>query len=103
MYPFFVLDIDRDATDEEVSSRYHVLVRSFPPDRSPEAFSAVRTAYEALRYRRSRLRAWLFSFDRFGRALVEAGPTQLEASPRPRTTAERLSAALRESRRRGAR
>jgi curved DNA-binding protein CbpA len=58
--PYEVLGIARDAGEAEVRRRYLELVREFPPDRQPEQFVAVRTAYEQLRDPITRLRAMLF-------------------------------------------
>ncbi len=97
MYPFFVLDLDLDATDDDVERRYHELIQQYPPDRAPEEFAAIRCAYEALRDRRSRLKAWLFSFDSIGRALSEG--TMIQRSPRPsrRLSSDELAKLLKEA------
>jgi curved DNA-binding protein CbpA len=84
MYPFFVLGVDHDATDEQVAARYHELVRQYPPDRAPEKFTAIRAAYEALRDERSRLDTQLFYFDRTGRSLAEANVWENDEGERKR-------------------
>lgn len=54
--PFLILGVAEEATDEEVKRRYLALVRVFSPERDPERFQAIRTAFEAIRSRRGRLR-----------------------------------------------
>ncbi len=53
--PFAVLGVDDAAGDEAIKQRYLALVRSFPPDREPERFQEIRSAYEAVRGERERL------------------------------------------------
>jgi curved DNA-binding protein CbpA len=53
--PFYVLGVNEDADDEEVKRRYLVLVRTFSPERAPERFQEIRTAFESLRTPRGRL------------------------------------------------
>ena len=101
MNPFLVFDLDLDATDDDVSSRYHLLLRRYPPDRHPELFAEIRSAYDALKDRRSRIKTWLFSFDRFGRALAQSEKMLLENAARPRATSVRLATTLREAHREG--
>jgi curved DNA-binding protein CbpA len=45
--PFQVLGLPRDAGEAEVRARYLELVKQFPPDREPERFRQIRTAFEA--------------------------------------------------------
>lgn len=95
MNPFLVFDLDLHASDEEVSSRYHELLNQYPPDQYPEHFAEIRTAYDALKDRRSRIKSWLFSFDRFGRALAPPEGMFLGNAMRPRLASADLAAALR--------
>jgi DnaJ-class molecular chaperone len=88
MYPFFILDLPRDASDEDVDRRYHELLRKYPPDRAPEEFREIRRAFEALRDRRARLRVRLFHFDETGRRLLEAHPPWSERERRRLSVAE---------------
>lgn len=98
MYPFLVFDLGLDATDKEVADRYHELLKIHPPDRDPAAFAEIRAAYEALKDKRSRLKTWLFSFDRFGRNLTERRGRGLAGeTKRPRAKAEELASVLRTS------
>jgi curved DNA-binding protein CbpA len=45
--PFLVLGLPRDAGEAEVRARYLELVKQFPPDREPEKFREIRSAFEA--------------------------------------------------------
>jgi curved DNA-binding protein CbpA len=58
--PYRVLGVPRDAGDEAVRDAYLSLVRRFPPERAPETFQRVQTAYAVLKDERSRLRFRLF-------------------------------------------
>jgi curved DNA-binding protein CbpA len=55
--PYAALEIARDADQAEVRRAYVALVRSFPPEREPERFKQIRTAYERLRDPAKRLEA----------------------------------------------
>jgi curved DNA-binding protein CbpA len=58
--PYAVLDLPADADDEAIRRRYLELVRQYTPEREPEKFAAVRSAYEALKDLNTRLRHRLF-------------------------------------------
>jgi curved DNA-binding protein CbpA len=58
--PYGVLGVDRQASEAEIKGAYFQLVRQFPPEREPEKFRQVRTAYEQLRDPESRARIALF-------------------------------------------
>ncbi|MBI4787023.1 MAG: DnaJ domain-containing protein [Chloroflexi bacterium] len=47
--PYAALGVPRDATIEAIKDAYFKLVREHPPERDPEAFKAVRAAYDRLR------------------------------------------------------
>ena len=53
--PFAVLGVGESADDETIKHRYLALVRTYPPDREPERFQALRRAYEAVGDERGRL------------------------------------------------
>ena len=70
--PFLVLGLDQDADDdEEIKRTYLMLVRQFSPERDPARFQDIRTAYEAVRDRRGRLRARLLRPGRSGVARLK--------------------------------
>ncbi len=58
--PYSVLGLDRQASEAEIKRAYFHLVRQFPPEREPEKFRAIRTAYEQLRDAESRAQIALF-------------------------------------------
>ena len=58
--PYGVLGLDRQASEAEIKRAYFQLVRQFPPEREPEKFREIRTAYEQLRDAESRARIALF-------------------------------------------
>src|SRR6266700_3068786 len=69
--PYGVLGLDRHASEAEIKRAYFQLVRHFPPEREPEKFRDIRTAYEQLRDAESRARIALF--------LVHPPETQVQA------------------------
>lgn len=58
--PFQVLEVPETAEDAEIKKAYLRKVREFPPDRAPQQFQAVRSAFEAIQTRRDRLCYRLF-------------------------------------------
>ena len=81
--PFEILNISEMADDATVHTAYLRAVRANPPDRDPERFQAIRTAFETVRTKHDRLRYRLFNtrppsvasllqFD-----LAETSPTRL--------------------------
>lgn len=58
--PYGVLGLDRQASEAEIKRAYFQLVRQFPPEREPEKFRDIRTAYEQLRDAESRAQIALF-------------------------------------------
>jgi curved DNA-binding protein CbpA len=62
--PYAVLGLEPGCDDATIRRRYLELVRQHPPEREPERFSAIRTAYESLRDLDTRLRHRLFEAGR---------------------------------------
>ena len=60
MNPFIVLNLPRDCSDSDVRSRYHELIRAYPPEHFPEEFRSIQGAASELKDARSRCRAHLF-------------------------------------------
>ncbi|MFV2067708.1 MAG: DnaJ domain-containing protein, partial [Pirellulales bacterium] len=58
--PYQVLGLDRSCEAAEIRSRYLTLVRQHPPERDPERFAAIRSAYDELRDPIERLKKDLF-------------------------------------------
>ena len=58
--PYQVLELPPDSNDESIRRRYLELVRRYSPERFPEKFAAIRSAYESLRDLDTRLQHRLF-------------------------------------------
>jgi curved DNA-binding protein CbpA len=58
--PYAVLELPADADDDAIRRKYLEMVRQYTPEREPEKFAAVRSAYEALKDLNTRLRHRLF-------------------------------------------
>lgn len=58
--PYEILGVPRHADEAEIRRRYLELVREFSPDRAPERFVAIRTAYDEVRDPAKRLETQLF-------------------------------------------
>ena len=58
--PYGVLGLGRQASEAEIKRAYFQLVRQFSPERAPEKFREIRTAYEQLRDPANRARLGLF-------------------------------------------
>jgi curved DNA-binding protein CbpA len=58
--PYQTLGLVSGCGDEVIRRRYLELVRAHPPEREPERFAAIRSAYDALRDPETRLRNALF-------------------------------------------
>ena len=59
--PFAILGVSFSADDSAIRKAYLNKVREFPPERDPDGFRQVRTAYEAIIDEEARLRHHLFS------------------------------------------
>lgn len=55
-----ILGLSPDASDETIRERYLELVRRFPPERFPEKFAEIRSAYDILKDLTQRLDARFF-------------------------------------------
>src|SRR5262245_10657751 len=58
--PYQVLGLQDGCDDETIRRRYLELVKQFSPERHPDKFSAIRSAYESLSDMNTRLRHRLF-------------------------------------------
>src|SRR5438270_13157616 len=94
--PYQVLGLSPESDDEGIRRRYLELVRQFSPERHPEKFAAVRTAYESLRDLNTRLRYRLFEAGKREsiETLIEEATCR---SPRRRVTLETLLATVKKS------
>jgi curved DNA-binding protein CbpA len=61
--PYLILGVPRDATDEIVHQAYLRAVRDCPPEQDPQAFQAIRSAYETIKTQKLRLEYVLFNTD----------------------------------------
>ncbi len=94
--PFQVLEVAETADDAAIKKAYLRKVRAFPPDREPQRFQAIREAFEAIRTRRNRLRYRLFRADPpTPTALLEGGTHS--PGPGRRPTLDQLRQALRQT------
>lgn len=90
--PYRVLDVARDADDAAIHAAYLELVRHHSPDRDPGQFERVRTAYEAIRDRRSRIAHALFGTE--PPTVEELLAMLIERAAKTRPDAEELRRAL---------
>jgi curved DNA-binding protein CbpA len=58
--PFDVLGVPETTDDEAIKKAYLQKVREHPPEREPERFQIIRTAFETIKTRRDRLSYRLF-------------------------------------------
>lgn len=65
--PYEILGIGRDADPEAIRRRYLELVRQYPPEREPQKFAEIRSAYDELRDPITNLQNRLFN--------LRAGPS----------------------------
>lgn len=81
--PYLILGLDAGADDDAVERAYHDGLKRYPPERDPEGFAALRSAYERLRTHRDRLAYALFDTTPPAPAdiLDKAAPTGEPARP----------------------
>jgi curved DNA-binding protein CbpA len=46
--PYEILELPLEASVEDVKKQYKTLIRQYSPERDPEMFSTIRTAYDAI-------------------------------------------------------
>lgn len=81
--PFQVLGVPETADDLEIKKAYLRQLRQYPPERAPERFQAIRSAFEAIQTRRDRLRYQLFHAEPPSPAELLEGLTPDRGSGRP--------------------
>jgi curved DNA-binding protein CbpA len=64
--PYAILGLPRGGGEAEVRRRYLELVRQYPPDRAPQRFTEIHSAYERLRDPVLRIESALFDLDSLG-------------------------------------
>jgi curved DNA-binding protein CbpA len=82
-------------TDEEVTERYHELIKRYPPDRNPARFAQLRAAYEQVKTHRQRIRSQLFQFPEPNDTSDEPAPMTIKP-PRKRLSVKALQQVLEE-------
>ena len=58
--PFEILNIPRESGDDAVKKGYLAMVKRFPPERFPDEFHRICTAYEAVKTEKDRVKFALF-------------------------------------------
>ncbi len=93
--PFDIIGVSEDATDETIKKAYLQKVRQYPPERSPEQFQIIHTAFEAIKTEEQRLKYLLFHHEPPSlAALLERA---LQSGKPQRPTAALFTKALAES------
>jgi curved DNA-binding protein CbpA len=59
--PYLTLDVAHEATDAAIHQAYLEAIRRCPAEQDPQRFQRIRTAYETIRTKKSRLEYALFS------------------------------------------
>jgi len=54
--PYQILGIMMDASESEIKAAYFAQVRQFPPERHPQQFKEIQTAYDCLRKPQQRMK-----------------------------------------------
>ncbi len=63
MNPYEILGITNEPDDASVRSAYLELVRRYPPERFPDKFREINSAYNELKDEKSRLKYYIFNED----------------------------------------
>lgn len=58
---FLLLELPMDASDEQIRKRYLEFVKRYPPEKEPDKFHSITSAYEDIKDQRSRVKSRLFS------------------------------------------
>lgn len=98
--PFHVLDLPDDTSDEAVKKAYLRLVRQYPPERDPDRFQEIRSAFETIASQRDRLRFQLFQVSQpdIPRLFREMFATVTPQRPSERQFLDTLAAGLKNHR-----
>ncbi len=60
---YLALDVPLEATDQEIRDKYLALIKKHPPEKHPERFQQVSTAYEKIKSPHARVRTALFDIN----------------------------------------
>jgi len=74
-WPYLVLNLPEETTDDDVRRAYLCEVRKCPPEKDPQRFSEIRQAYETLETREKRAHLRLFGLTPPPDSLAELIPT----------------------------
>lgn len=83
--PYEVLGLQRDAGEAEIKRAYFQLVRQHPPERDPEGFKRIRSAYEKLKNTEQRAGTDLFTIEDGPATIDLAALQEPDAEPPPVT------------------
>ncbi len=91
--PYKILGVERTASESEIKQAYFALVREHSPERDPEGFKRIRSAYEKLRAGAERAETDLFLIEETDTALSAEKLKRYDAEP-PRITPEMIRSDL---------
>lgn len=63
LFPYILLGVTRESTDEEIKSAYQEKISIYSPDRHPEHFKKIRDVYENIKTEENRVKYELFHKD----------------------------------------
>lgn len=92
--PYVLLDVAESADDQAVTRAYLAKVKQYPPEKSPEMFQQIRTAYESIRSPRDRIKQRVFAIEGLDTSVLVQALLKPGALQRP--SQETLQAALAE-------
>ncbi len=95
--PFDIISVSEDATDETIKKAYLQKVREYPPEQSPEQFQTIRTAFEAIKTQKQRLKYRLFHHEPPSLAALLERALQPEPGKQQRPTPALFTQTLAES------
>jgi len=93
--PYTLLGLPENADDKQIKAAYLELVKANPPERAPERFQEIRTAYETICNRKARLRYRLF--EHHSPAIDELVAHALSGTQRQRPSAAMFQRLLQET------
>lgn len=76
--PYAALGVTREATPDEVKQAYFKLVRQHSPERDPEAFKAIRAAYERVNTPDKRVEADMRLLQAYPAPTLWSAPAELD-------------------------
>lgn len=92
--PYVLLDVAESADDQAIARAYLTKVKQYSPEKSPEMFQQVRTAYESIKLPRDRIKQRVFATEGLDASVLIQALLKPGALQRP--SRETLQAALAE-------